>query len=64
MNMTPFIKQQQGTQYRDDVHMTICARGPLMMKASLPHYILAAGMCQFDSLSCTVSVVADVLLPA
>ncbi len=64
MNMTPFIKQQQGTQCQDEVHMTSCARGPLTVKASLIHYTLAACMCQFDSLSCTVYVVAHVLHPA
>ncbi len=60
--------QQYGTQYRAEVHTTNCARGlltgPLAVKLSLPHYILVACMCHFDSLSCTVSVVAGVLLPA
>ena len=56
--------QEQAAQCQDEMQMSSRARGPLTVQASLPHYILPACMCQFDSLSCIVYVVAAVLLPA
>ena len=54
--------QEQAAQCQDEMQMS--SSGPLTVQASLPHYILPACMCQFDSLSCIVYVVAAVLLPA